>query len=73
MGDPVYAGGKKVGVVTCAMVSTLTKKSMAIVRLDLPQAVHGTKLELRGKNVKPRRPRIRCPSTIPRRKSARRG
>ncbi len=51
MGDPVYAGGKKVGLVTCAMVSTLTKKSMAIVRLDLPYAVHGTKLELRGKKL----------------------
>jgi aminomethyltransferase len=51
MGDPLYAGGKKVGVVTCAMVSTLTKKSMAIVRLDLPYAVHGTKLELRGKKL----------------------
>ncbi|MGA2777344.1 MAG: aminomethyltransferase family protein [Steroidobacteraceae bacterium] len=51
MGDAVYAGGKKVGVVTCAMVSTLTKKSMAIVRLEVPQAVHGTKLELRGRSL----------------------
>ncbi len=54
MGDPVYRGDKKVGVVTCAMVSTLTGKSMAIARLDLPAAVHGTKLEIRGKNVKGR-------------------
>jgi aminomethyltransferase len=52
MGDPVYAGNKKVGVVTCAMYSTLTRKSMAIARLDLPVAVHGTRLEIRGKNVK---------------------
>jgi aminomethyltransferase len=52
MGDAVYSGNKKVGVVTCAMVSTLTGKSMAIARLDVPVAVHGTKLEIRGKNVK---------------------
>ena len=52
MGDPVYAGDRKVGVVTCAMYSTLTKKSMALARLDLPVAVHGTRLEIRGKNVK---------------------
>ena len=52
MGDPVYAGNKKVGVVTCAMYSTLARKSMAIARLDVPAAVHGTRLEIRGKNVK---------------------
>src|SRR5580698_3739417 len=52
MGDPVYSGDKKVGVVTCAMVSTLTGRSMAIARLDVPVAVHGTKLEIRGKNLK---------------------
>jgi aminomethyltransferase len=52
LGDPVYAGNKKVGVVTCAMYSTLTRKSMAIARLDVPVAVHGTRLEIRGKNVK---------------------
>ena len=52
MGDEVYAGGKKVGVVTFGMFSTLTKKSMALARLDLPVAVHGTKLEIRGRNVR---------------------
>jgi glycine cleavage system T protein (aminomethyltransferase) len=52
MGDAVYAGNKKVGVVTCAMVSSLTGKSMALARLDLPVAVHGTKLEIRGKKLK---------------------
>jgi aminomethyltransferase len=51
MGDGVYAGGKKVGVITCGMYSTLTKKSMAIARLDVPVAVHGTSLEVRGKRV----------------------
>ena len=51
MGDAVYSGDRKVGVVTCAMVSTLTGKSMAIARLDVPVAVHGTPLEIRGKHV----------------------
>jgi len=51
MGDAVYANGKPVGVVTCAMVSTLTKKSMAIARLEPQFAVAGTKLELRGKQL----------------------
>ena len=52
MGDAVYSGDKQVGVVTCAMVSTLTGKSMAIARLDVSVAVHGTKLEIRGKTLK---------------------
>ena len=51
MGDAVYADGKPIGVVTCAMVSTLTKKSMAIVRLQPQFAVAGTKLDLRGKHL----------------------
>jgi len=29
------ADGKKVGIVTCGMYSTLTKRSMAIARLDV--------------------------------------
>jgi aminomethyltransferase len=52
MGDPVYSGDKKVGVVTCAMTSTLTGKSMAIARLEVPVAKQGTKLDVRGKNMK---------------------
>ena len=52
MGDAVYAGDRKVGVITCAMVSTLTGKSMAIARLDVDVAVHGTKLDVRGKNLR---------------------
>lgn len=51
LGDAVYAGGKKVGVITCGMYSSLTRKSMAIARLDVPVAVHGTRLEVRGKKV----------------------
>jgi aminomethyltransferase len=52
MGDAVYAGDKRVGVITCAMVSTLTGKSMAIARLDVPAAVPGTPLEVRGRNLR---------------------
>jgi aminomethyltransferase len=52
MGDAVYAGEEKVGVVTCAMVSTLTGKSMAIARLDVPAAVQGMPLEIRRKNLR---------------------
>ena len=51
MGDGVYADGKQVGVVTCGMVSSLTRKSMALARLDLTAAVHGRRLEIRGKRV----------------------
>jgi aminomethyltransferase len=51
MGDGVYADGKQVGVVTCGMYSSLTRKSMALARLDLPAAVHGRRLEIRGKRV----------------------
>ena len=51
-GDELYAGGKKVGVVTCAMHSRLTNRSLAIGRIDVGAAKPGTKLEVRGKTVK---------------------
>jgi len=51
-GDELYAGGKKVGVVTCAMHSRLTNRSLAIGRFDLSAAKEGTKLEVRGQKVK---------------------
>jgi aminomethyltransferase len=51
MGDEIRSNGKKVGVITCAMVSTLTGRSMAIARLDVAAAVHGTRLEIRGRTV----------------------
>ena len=50
-GDEVWADGKKVGVITCPSYSKLTKKSMAIMRVDVPYAKQGVKLEVRGKNV----------------------
>ncbi len=43
-GDRLYDGDRQVGVITCPMVSTLTGRSMAIARLDVAQAVHGTAL-----------------------------
>jgi aminomethyltransferase len=51
MGDAVYLGDEKVGVITCAMFSTLTGKSMAIARLAVSAAVHGTALRIAGKRV----------------------
>ena len=51
-GDELWADGKKVGVITCPSYSKLTKKSMAICRMDVPYAKQGTPLEVRGKNLK---------------------
>jgi aminomethyltransferase len=50
-GDALHAAGRKLGVITCGMYSKLSKRSMAIARLDVPFAVHGTQLEVRGKAV----------------------
>jgi aminomethyltransferase len=43
---------QKVGVITCPCYSKLTKKSMAIMRVDVACAKQGTKLEVRGKTLK---------------------
>jgi aminomethyltransferase len=50
-GDPLFDGERQVGVVTQGMYSTLTKRSLAIARLDVEKAVAGTPLELRGKSL----------------------
>jgi aminomethyltransferase len=50
-GDELWADGKKVGVITCPSYSKLTKKSMAICRMDVPYAKQGSKLEVKGKNL----------------------
>ncbi|HTV52369.1 MAG TPA: aminomethyltransferase family protein [Steroidobacteraceae bacterium] len=50
-GDAVYSGDRQVGVITCAMYSRLTKQSMALARLEVPAAVHGTPLSVRGKRL----------------------
>ena len=47
-GDGLWDGDRKVGFVTCGMVSRLTQRSMAIARLDPAYAVPGRALELRG-------------------------
>jgi aminomethyltransferase len=51
LGDEVWADGKKVGVITCPSYSRLTKKSMAIMRVDVPYAKQGVKLLVKGKTV----------------------
>jgi aminomethyltransferase len=51
-GDELWVDGKKVGVITCPSYSKLTKKSMAICRMDVAVAKQGTPLEVRGKNLK---------------------
>jgi aminomethyltransferase len=50
-GDELWADGRKVGVITCGMYSTLTNRSMAIARMDVDRAVQGSPLEVRGASV----------------------
>ncbi|MCX8253073.1 Aminomethyltransferase [Beijerinckiaceae bacterium RH AL1] len=52
-GDKLYrrGTGEEVGVVTCAMYSRLTKRSMAIARMAVDVAKEGTPLEVKGANV----------------------
>ena len=50
-GDEVYADGQKVGVITCPCYSKLTGRSMAIMRVGVPFAKQGTKMEVRGKKL----------------------
>jgi aminomethyltransferase len=51
LGDEVWADGRKVGVITCPSYSKLTNRSMAIMRVELPYASQGAKLEVKGKTV----------------------
>jgi aminomethyltransferase len=50
-GSIVTMNGQPAGVVTCAMHSRLTNRTMAIARLSVPAAVQGTPLKISGKNV----------------------
>lgn len=50
-GDTLHVDGKQVGVVTCGMYSRLTKRSMAIARMDVAVAKEGTPLAVKGKSV----------------------
>jgi aminomethyltransferase len=44
----VYDGEQRVGTVTCGMVSTLTGRSMALARMDVPYAVPGRAIVVRS-------------------------
>ncbi len=48
-GDQLWERDARVGVVTCGMYSRLTKRSMAIARMDISVAKDGTRLEVQGK------------------------
>ena len=48
-GDELVSDGRRVGIVTCGMHSRLTRRSMAIARMDVEVAREGVKLEVRGK------------------------
>jgi aminomethyltransferase len=47
-GDTVWSDDRQVGVITCAMYSRLTGRSLAIARLDPSVATEGTPLSIRG-------------------------
>ena len=54
LGDELWADGRKVGVITCPCYSKITKKSMAIARMDVDRAIQGAPLEVRGANLNAR-------------------
>jgi aminomethyltransferase len=47
-GDTLWRDGCEVGVITCAMYSHLSSRSMALARLTPDSAVDGTRLEVKG-------------------------
>jgi aminomethyltransferase len=47
-GDTLWHDGAQVGVITCAMYSRLTGRSLAIARLAVPQAAAGVPLSVKG-------------------------
>ncbi|WP_213875774.1 aminomethyltransferase family protein [Pseudomonas sp. dw_358] len=47
-GDTLWADGRQVGTVTCAMYSRLSKRSMALARVQPDFAVPGSALHVRG-------------------------
>ncbi|MFO1146766.1 MAG: aminomethyltransferase family protein [Alsobacter sp.] len=50
-GDLIFEGDRRVGVVTCGMVSRATGRSMAIARLDVAAARHGAPLTAKGSST----------------------
>jgi aminomethyltransferase len=69
-GDELWSGGERVGLITCALFSCLSKRSMAIARLKPSAAVQGTPLEVRGGTCSARPSPTRSRSMIRRRRSA---
>jgi aminomethyltransferase len=47
-GDTLWQDGQYVGVITCPMYSRLTKRSLAIARMNKSVAVHGSPLRVKG-------------------------
>jgi aminomethyltransferase len=47
-GDSLWQAGRRVGLITCAMYSRLSQRSMAIARLEPALAVPGIALQVRG-------------------------
>lgn len=50
-GDALLHDGQRAGVVTCAMHSKLSGKTMGIARLEPNLAIQGVKLQVRGKSL----------------------
>ncbi|MHA3102788.1 aminomethyltransferase family protein [Acinetobacter sp. ANC 3791] len=48
MGDTLWDGDTQIGVITCGMYSPLSKKSVALARVDVPYAVQGREIQVRG-------------------------
>ncbi|WP_457794541.1 aminomethyltransferase family protein [Acinetobacter baumannii] len=48
MGDTVWDGDQKVGVITCGMYSPLTKTSVALARMDVPYALADRPVQIKG-------------------------
>jgi aminomethyltransferase len=47
-GDTLWVGERQAGVITCAMYSALSGRSMAIARMAVADAIPGTALQVRG-------------------------
>ncbi|MNC51711.1 hypothetical protein D3C75_1010130 [compost metagenome] len=47
-GDTLWQGDKQVGVITCGMYSRLSKRSMAIARINVACSAPGHALQVRG-------------------------
>lgn len=48
MGDTLWDGDKRIGVITCGMYSPLSGKSVAIARVDVDYAVQGKTIQVKG-------------------------